>query len=204
MAFATANNFLGSHDHAQTEKAILLPTVKLGWAPLQVQVMGIGSLAIVAVPGEATTMAGRRIRRVVLDALAGTGVTTAVIAGLSNQYLGYIATREEYAMQHYEGASTEFGPHQLGALLQEYEALATGLRTGQPTPGVAPRRSGSMPPSRPGVVLDDKPPAQQFGHVLVQPEASYTAGQNVSAVFRGGHPKNDLRTMGHLPDGAAS
>lgn len=141
-------------------------------------------------------MSGRRIRKVVLDALAPAGVTTAVIAGLANQYTGYIATPEEYATQSYEGASTEFGPHELGAFLQEYDALATALRDGRPVTGITPTDSGLTAGTRPGVVLDDVPPGQSFGQVLTQPAATYTAGQTASAVFRGAHPKNNFRTMG--------
>ena len=33
-----------------------------------------------------------------------------VVAGPSNTYAHYVATREEYSVQRYEGASTIFGP----------------------------------------------------------------------------------------------
>lgn len=99
-----------------------------GFGGSPVQIFRIGQLALIAVLGEATAMAGRRIRARVLAALRGAGVTHAVIAGLSNQYTGYITTPEEYGEQHYEGASTEFGPNELGAFCQEYDALAKGAR----------------------------------------------------------------------------
>ena len=35
-----------------------------------------------------------------------------VVAGPANTYGHYVATREEYAIQRYEGASTVFGPGQ--------------------------------------------------------------------------------------------
>ena len=38
-----------------------------------------------------------------------------VIAGLTNDYSHYVTTYEEYQVQRYEGASTLFGPHTLGA-----------------------------------------------------------------------------------------
>lgn len=198
FAFATASTLTFADDPAQGAKPVLLPDGTWGWAPtqMQFQVMRLGRLAIVAVPGEATTMSGRRIRQVVLDALAGTGVDTAVIAGLSNQYCGYITTREEYQLQHYEGASTEFGEHQLGAMLQEFDLLATAMRDGRPVTGITPVDSRFTGGTRPGVVLDDKPLDQQFGTVLVQPAATATAGDVVRAVFSGGHPKNNFRTMG--------
>ncbi|WP_420066637.1 neutral/alkaline non-lysosomal ceramidase C-terminal domain-containing protein, partial [Ralstonia solanacearum species complex bacterium KE100] len=43
-------------------------------------------------------------------------------------------------------------------------------------------------------MFDDVPPGQHFGDVLTQPDATCSAGSSVRAVFRGGHPKNDLRT----------
>ena len=42
-------------------------------------------------------------------------VTRAVIAGLSNSYVSYLATPEEYAVQSYEGACTQFGQDELPA-----------------------------------------------------------------------------------------
>ena len=48
-----------------------------------------------------------------------------IIAGLTNAYCGYMTTREEYAMQWYEGASTHFGPNQLVATQQEFTRLLT-------------------------------------------------------------------------------
>lgn len=45
-------------------------------------------------------------------------------------------------------------------------------------------------------MFDDAPPGQHFGDVLTQPDATRSAGSSVRAVFRGGHPKNDFRTMG--------
>ena len=46
-----------------------------------------------------------------------------VIAGLSNTYSSYVATREEYQAQRYEGSSTIFGPHTLDAYIQVLSLL---------------------------------------------------------------------------------
>lgn len=196
-AFSAVSTITFADDPAQGAKPVLLPTGKWGWAPLQipVQIMRIGSLAIIAMPGEATTQAGRRIRKAVLEELKGTGVTAAVIAGLSNQYTGYVTTPEEYDQQHYEGASTEFGPNELGAFLQEYTELAAALKSGASVSGITPSDTGLTGGTRPGVVLDDKPLTQKWGQVLTQPANSYSAGQTAKAVFRGAHPKNNFRTM---------
>src|SRR5690606_31646298 len=37
--------------------------------------------------------------------------TTAIVAGLTNEYIQYVATHEEYQLQAYEGASTIYGPN---------------------------------------------------------------------------------------------
>lgn len=200
FAFAGLDAVAAANDPAQGAKPVLLPDGRWGWAPtqMQVQIFRIGQLAIIAAPGEATTMAGRRIRARVLDALRSAGVTHAVIAGLSNQHTGYITTPEEYGEQHYEGASTEFGPNELGAFCQEYDALAKALASGAAISGITPKDTGPTAGTRPGVVFDDVPPGQHFGDVLTQPADTYAAGSVARAVFRGAHPKNDFRTMGTL------
>ena len=190
---------LAVDDPCQWAKPDLLPTGALDWVPevLPHQVMVIGPLAIIGLPYEVTTMSGRRIRAQVLRQLAGQGVTTAVIAGLTNSYSGYLATREEYATQQYEGASTEFGPHAEQAVEQIASDLSAALAHGTPIAdtGTPIDKSGQSFPERPGVVFDDKPLFQQFGQVLVQPAASYARGTTARATFRGAHPKNNLRTQ---------
>ena len=53
--------------------------------------------------------------------------TQVVIAGLSNVYTHYITTKEEYAAQRYEAASTIFGPDTLDIYLQKYKDLVAPL-----------------------------------------------------------------------------
>lgn len=196
FAFAAAS--LPWQDPAQAEKPVLLPTGAWKWAPtlLPVQVFRIGQLAVLGLPTEATTMSGRRLRATALEAFSGSGVDIVEIGGLANAYMGYTSTREEYAMQHYEGASTEYGPHQLGALQQEVAKLAGAIVSGEAVRSDrVPTLTRSRTNQRPGVVLDDKPLHQRFGQVLTQPRASYRPGETASAVYRGAHPKNDFRTM---------
>ena len=61
-------------------------------------------LNLVNLPGELTRTAWRRIEKGL-----GTSAKTLPI-GLANEYVGYVTTREEYAAQGYEGASTIYGP----------------------------------------------------------------------------------------------
>ena len=161
-----------------------------------VQLMRIGNLGLIAIPGEPTTMVGRHLRQAVNKELASAGVDTLVIAGLANNYSGYVTTRAEYAQQHYEGASTEFGPHQASAYEQEYVQLAQAMRDGtQVTSEVSPPdRSAKRFAQRPGVTFDDKPANQAWGQVLTQPKDRYRHNEIVTVTFRGAHPKNNLRT----------
>jgi neutral ceramidase len=184
------------------EKIILLPTGRMTpypWTPevLPVQIAIIGNLALVALPFEITTMAGRRIRQTVAAELSSLGVDHVVIAGLANAYAGYVATREEYAIQHYEGASTHFGPHTQAALEQESHRLAVALRTGAAVaPGPTPRDlTCCQSTAITGVVFDDKPLFKSFGDVETNAASSYSRGQTARAVFWGGHPKNNLKTQ---------
>ncbi|MFO7682731.1 MAG: neutral/alkaline non-lysosomal ceramidase N-terminal domain-containing protein [Chloroflexota bacterium] len=104
---------------------LLSPPITPNVLPLQI--IRIGNLVITAVPGELTTMAGRRLRETVLSALQGDGVNHLALATYANAYSQYITTKEEYDAQHYEGASTLFGPHTLAAYQQEFSKLAQSL-----------------------------------------------------------------------------
>eukprot|EP00747_Dinoflagellata_sp_TGD_P154880 gnl/TRDRNA2_/TRDRNA2_177537_c0_seq1.p1 gnl/TRDRNA2_/TRDRNA2_177537_c0~~gnl/TRDRNA2_/TRDRNA2_177537_c0_seq1.p1 ORF type:complete len:722 (+),score=82.00 gnl/TRDRNA2_/TRDRNA2_177537_c0_seq1:59-2167(+) len=101
-----------------------------GFVPtvLPLQIFRIGQLAIAGLPGEFNTMAGRRLRQTLYDALGDAGIKYVVLAGYANDYSQYIATKEEYDMQHYEGASTLYGPHTLQAYQQEFRRLALAMK----------------------------------------------------------------------------
>jgi neutral ceramidase len=183
----------------QGEKVRAIPTGSFDppWTPdvLPLQVCRIGSLGIVAVPFECTTMAGRRIKETVLDRLRPAGVTRVVLAGLANAYAGYVTTREEYDHQDYEGASTHFGPWTLAAIQQETATLASALAEGRDMESsLRPRPPGRLIDLQPGVLWDAVPPGRSFGGAKQEPRASYRAGEQVSATFWSGHPKNNLFT----------
>lgn len=200
---ATAN---AAYQECHAEKPILIPT---GVAHLNIsgptmtpqivplQVLKIGNLAIAGVPAEVTTMAGRRIKKTILSSLSPIGVNYAVVAALANTYTSYLATREEYAMQWYEGACTQFGPNELAAFQQEYTKLCNAIADGTDVdPGPTPEDiTGQTVDFTAKVVFDDVPLGKNFGSVYTQPKTSYTRGETVSAVFWGGHPNNDLRTQ---------
>ncbi|CAB4284653.1 unnamed protein product [Prunus armeniaca] len=130
-------DFLKAPDQEQVNcqhpKPILLDTGEMkepyDWAPsiLPVQILRIGQLVILSVPGEFTTMAGRRLRDAVKRVLTSGGRKEfdnnvhVVIAGLTNTYSQYVTTFEEYKVQRYEGASTLYGPHTLEAYIQDFK-----------------------------------------------------------------------------------
>jgi neutral ceramidase len=108
------------------------------WTPnvLPVQLFVVGELAIAAVPGEFTTVAGMRLRESVRRALA---LKHVVLSGYSNAYAGYVTTPEEYAVQDYEGASTHFGKWTLPAWQTEFDKIARRLLSGNPRARFEPR-----------------------------------------------------------------
>lgn len=183
----------------QAEKEILLATgvvSPIPWTPdvLPVQLLKIGRLAVVAVPSEVTTMAGRRLKNTVKRAL-GEQVDYVEVTGIANTYAGYVTTREEYAMQNYEGGHTMYGPHTLGAYQQEFANLANAMANNQPVPaGESLRELGDQQLElQTGVVLDNTPIFKRFGDVHEQPKYDYSRGQTAEASFWTGHPKNDLK-----------
>ncbi|XP_027167136.1 neutral ceramidase 2-like [Coffea eugenioides] len=195
----------------QQPKPILLDTGEMkepyDWAPsiLPIQILRIGQLVILTVPGEFTTMSGRRLRdavKAVLTASTGqfNGNVHVVIAGLSNTYSQYITTFEEYEIQRYEGASTLFGPHTLSAYIQEFKKLATALKSGQPVqqgpqpPDLLDKQISLLAP----VVLDATPIGKKFGDVCkdVPKNSTFKRGDTVTVVFWSACPRNDLMTEG--------
>ncbi|KAG7470429.1 hypothetical protein JOB18_031930 [Solea senegalensis] len=189
-------------------KPILFSTGEMNW-PLpwhpqiiDVQIIIIGSIAVIAVPGEITTMAGRRLRDTVKQELQSQGSfqdVEVVISGLSNVYTHYITTFEEYQVQRYEGASTIYGPHTLSAYLHKYRALARAIAQDQ----VSDLPVGPQPPFfekslfnlLPKAAVDKKPVNSSFGDVLQQVYPVYRQGDVVSVTFVAGNPRHsgDIR-----------
>ena len=101
---------------------------------LPIQILKIGNLVVAGIPGELSTMAGRRLKQTILDELNGSGVEHVALAAYANDYSQYITTKEEYEMQHYEGASTLFGPYTLEAYQKNFKDLANTLKNGKAAP----------------------------------------------------------------------
>lgn len=189
-------------------KPVLLHTGELSrphpWHPdiVDVQIVTLGSLAITAVPGEVTTMSGRRLREAIQTEFASHGMKnmTVAISGLCNVYTHYIATYEEYQAQRYEAASTVYGPHTLSAYIQLFKALAKAIATDT----VANMSSGPDPPVFKKLIaplipniVDRAPIGRKFGDVLEPVKPEYRVGEVVEVTFVGANPKNSAENRSH-------
>jgi neutral ceramidase len=85
----------------------------------------LGGLALAFVPAEVTTVAGVRMANHLKRHLAGTDHVALI--GLTNEYVEYVATAEEFKAQHYEGASTIYGPATAKLLENHLVCLADHL-----------------------------------------------------------------------------
>ncbi|PIN12041.1 Ceramidase [Handroanthus impetiginosus] len=196
----------------QKPKTVLLDTGEMfspyAWAPaiLPIQILRLGKLVILSVPGEFTTMAGRRLREAVKETLISNGNgefnndTHIVIAGLTNAYSQYVATFEEYKQQRYEAASTLYGPHTLSAYIQEFKKLAQALARGDKN--VA---RGPSPPDLSSVLTslltdpsgDSPPPGVKFGDMKNDiKNGPFKVRDRVNATFWSANPRYDLLTEG--------
>jgi neutral ceramidase len=81
--------------------------------------VAVGDVGWVSVPGELQTSLGRAIKE-------GAGLRHALVAGVSNDYLGYFLTAADYDRPTYISCSTLYGPLTGGCLA---EAAAALLRT---------------------------------------------------------------------------
>ncbi|XP_030341609.1 putative neutral ceramidase C [Strigops habroptila] len=183
-------------------KPILLSTGEMTWPHpwhpdiVDVQIVAIGSLAIIAVPGEFTTMSGRRLREAVereFDSHGAPGMDV-VIAGLCNVYTHYITTYEEYQVQRYEAASTIYGPHTLSAYIQLYRELARSIAMNT----VQNLSRGPEPPFFnitnltlvPLLIADLEPVNKTFGDVLQEVRQQYQPTEVAEVTFVGANPRN--------------
>nr|XP_040568056.1 LOW QUALITY PROTEIN: neutral ceramidase-like [Lepeophtheirus salmonis] len=185
-------------------KPILLNTGKMNkpymWHPnvIDTQVLKIGQVIVAAVPGEFTTMSGRRMRKAIkkaiLDVEGDSDSTKVMIAGLSNMYTHYITTFEEYQKQRYEAASTIFGPHTLRAYLQQFSYLTKSMYNNSVvTSTIKPPDLSKDQISLVPVVLFDYPGVgHKFGECTLEPEPNVEAGNTVITEFVSGHPRNNL------------
>ncbi|KAK1808150.1 hypothetical protein LTR12_017489 [Friedmanniomyces endolithicus] len=201
------------------EKIILLDVGESSspyeWSPniVDVQLLRVGQLFVIVSPGEATTMAGRRWKKAVHDAAeaartaqnAEDGVAheqpIVVLGGPANTYTHYIATREEYSIQRYEGASTLYGPWTLDAYIHLTRDFLPELLSASTPPLPPTLIQGPQPPINVNeslsfitpVIADRAPFFKSFGGVASDVLAQYEPRETITATFVGASPRNNLR-----------
>jgi neutral ceramidase len=107
---ATATSVRAGH---LPKPVVLMPDLEAHPAmpqALPVQLFQVGTFALLGIPGELTTMAGRRLRATVLDTMKGIPVKHVALGTYGNEYSQYITTLEEYGSQQYEGPPRCGGP----------------------------------------------------------------------------------------------
>ena len=169
-----------STDPAQGNKA----GIPISDVPRAVPLMSVrlGSGMIVSLPGEPTTGVGEQVRAAVGAAISGAGVGHIVVAGLSNEFIQYFTTPDEYERQHYEGGSTLFGKFSSNLLKLELAELSRRLVTGQPAQAAYP-----FDPTN-GVVPDGPPygDGAASGGLTSQTAPAYRRLQHARIAWKGG------------------
>jgi neutral ceramidase len=111
----------------------------------------IGDRLLLGAPGEPSVEMGRRFSRAVEPVLPA-GVRESFAVGLSNDYMGYFTTPEEYDMQHYEGGHTVFGLWTSLLAQSSFVELTRAMAGGQPAPAPSqPPEFGATDAGEPGV-----------------------------------------------------
>jgi neutral ceramidase len=105
---------------------------------LPVQVLRLGPAVLVGIPFEVTVGSGRVIADAVRPAAGGAEV---IVSSVANEYSGYVATPDEYALQHYEGGHTLYGPRTLPFLAAHAGRLAGELAAADGSPVMADVRA---------------------------------------------------------------
>jgi neutral ceramidase len=190
--------------NCQLPKAILLAIGEMyfpyQWAPniIPTQMLQIGKIVIAGLPGEFTTMAGRRMRNAIQEKFSAAGETDVrvMLSGLANTYSNYVTTYEEYQVQMYEGGSTLYGPHTLDAYLQQFTYLAGNIVKknlkipfGPAFPNLLKKQITLKPP----VIFDSAMIGKKFGDVLLNAKPVYRPGDKVQVIFIGANPRNNLK-----------
>lgn len=178
----------------QAPKPILFETGS-GNPPLQSQIHSVtvarvGQLVIVALPVEATTMAGRRLRETVRKAL-GDWAGYIVLAGYSNGYAGYVTTPEEYMLQQYEAGHTLHGRWSLPAYQQVCSELANALESGEAVHSAIAYddwRGKSETSTLPVGIKGMPPQSKRHDDALPLGKTQYQAGETVTAKFWSTNP----------------
>jgi neutral ceramidase len=112
----------------------------LPWIPAVIpfQMVRLGEVLLLTVPGEVTTIASRRLIAHVKDQLGDQSIKKIILTTYANGYMGYVTTPEEYDLQAYEGGHTVYGRNTLGAIQRAFDALIEQFKTHKPLPSATP------------------------------------------------------------------
>ena len=181
------------YDEQQMEKVVCLAVGNLMQKAQPLQILRFGPLAVAGVPFELTFEQANRTRAVLERTLAPAGVRKVILATHANAYSQYVTTREEFAAQHYEGATCLFGPWSGAALTQELDKLAQGIAGGYHA-----HKSAGLMQSVPSNLLytsaalaQDGADAAGYGKLTADVEKSdYAPGERVTAAFSAVTPRH--------------
>ncbi len=95
----------------------------------QFSVLRVGDMLIGTVPAEVTVTAGARMKEAMLREVGDSSASVALMT-LTNGYIQYVTTREEYSAQRYEGGATIYGPGTAAAVEEQLADLAARLDNG--------------------------------------------------------------------------
>jgi neutral ceramidase len=99
------------------------------WFPaiIPLQILIIGDVAIVAFPGEITTIAATRLKKSILSKLLNRGILDVIICQNANEYTGYTTTFEEYQQPSYLRGMNFFGQYTLAAIQTAFNSVCINL-----------------------------------------------------------------------------
>ena len=90
--------------------------------------MRLGKIAIAYVPGEITTVAGKRLKTYLSKELETLGVEHVFLTSYANAFMGYVVTPEEYDKQCYEGGHTIYGRDTLRGIITGFEMVVRKMK----------------------------------------------------------------------------
>jgi neutral ceramidase len=152
-----------------------------------ISMWNIDGLGVAAFPSEITKQMGERIR----TAIDRGGFDRVALAGLTNAYISYTATPEEYDACHYEGSFTLFGRHQGLRWIDESLKLTGPLLGDRPAPTGAPEPPSLAVGVQNNLIRSRQTP--QAGTIIDQPAAQTTRTGRVSFRWNGGDPTTEVR-----------
>ena len=155
----------------------------------QLAVVRVGGLMLVAVPAEVTVAAGGQLADAARAAAESAGAPAEHVAllGLTNGAIQYITTEEEYRAQHYEGASTLYGPATARVFAREVGELAAAMGGRVPTSPPVSLAPITVYPGPPRRLLPRRAATSSVARALLRLECS---SDELVAEWRDAAPAN--------------